>query len=323
MLVRVGPARLAGELAKLGWGFLIVLLLQAAPILLNTLSWSVLLPAGRRVPLSALAPMLLAGEALNTVSPVGFIGGEVVRVSLLRRRMPTAEAAGAVGLAAGTQFAGQILFLLTGFPFALALVHAGRLRTGIAIVAIAIAVLLTVLLAGALSPRCLALGGRVIGRVGFLEALLRRIPPPARRTIHGALETLRSHPGAFALSIAASFAAWQVGAVETFLILRLLGRPVGASTALAIEVLSAAIEGAFFFVPARMGTQEGGRALVFLWLGLDPAVGLALGLVRRAREIVWAVPGLVLLEVLRRKPDPLGAPRPAAALSRGGRPLPD
>jgi hypothetical protein len=254
---------------------------------------------------------------------VGFIGGEVVRVSLLRRRIPTAEAAGAVGLAAGTQFAGQILFLLSGFPVALALVRPGRLRAGITIAGVASAVLLAVLLSAACSPRVLAFWKRGIERVSVLAGLLRRIPQTARGIIAAALETLRSRPRTLILSIAASFAAWQMGAVETFVILRLLGRPVGFPLALAIEVLSAAIEGAFFFVPARMGTQEGGRVLVFLWLGLDPAVGLVLALVRRAREIVWAIPGLILLEVLRRQPDTRGTPGPAAALSRGGRPLPD
>ena len=323
ILARVGPARLAGQLAKVGWGFLVVLLLQAAPILLNTLSWRILLPAGRRVSVTILAPMLLAGEALNAVSPVGLVGGELVRVSLLRRRIPTGEAAGAVGLAAMAQFAGQILFLLSGLPIALVMVGAGRLRTGIALAGVVSAVFLAVVLAVAASPGCFAFGRRILGRVGLAARLARRIPPPVLEAAAGALETLRSRPRSFVLAVAASFAAWQMGAVETLLVLRFLGHPVGVATALAVEVLSAAIEGALFFVPARMGTQEGGRALVFLILGLEPPIGLALALVRRAREIVWAIPGLVLLEVLRRRPEPLGAGRRGLALTRGGRPLPD
>jgi hypothetical protein len=95
--------------------------------------------------------------------------------------------------------------------------------------------------------------------------------------------------------VGASLAAWQLGAVETYLILRLLGRPVGFAQAFAIEILAAAIEGLFFFVPAKMGTQEGGRVVIFLSMGLTPAVGFALGFLRRLRELAWAAVGFVIL----------------------------
>jgi hypothetical protein len=64
---------------------------------------------------------------------------------------------------------------------------------------------------------------------------------------------------------------------------------------LTVEVLSVAIDGMLFFVPAKAGTQEGGKVLIFTILGLDPAKGLALGIVRRIRELTWASIGLMIL----------------------------
>ena len=77
---------------------------------------------------------------------------------------------------------------------------------------------------------------------------------------------------------------------------------------LAIEVLSIAINGVLFFIPAKLGTQEGGKVLIFTLLGLTPAQGLDFGLLRRVRELAWAAVGLTLLSRLQSRlalpPDP-------------------
>ena len=86
-----------------------------------------------------------------------------------------------------------------------------------------------------------------------------------------------------------------MGVVEIYLILWFLGVPVSVHRALTVEVLSVAIDGMLFFVPAKAGTQEGGKVLIFTILGLDPAKGLALGIVRRIRELTWASIGLLIL----------------------------
>ena len=116
------------------------------------------------------------------------------------------------------------------------------------------------------------------------------------------LGSLRRRPGDFAASVALYYAGWLVGIVEVGLILALLRAPVSWRQAFAIEALSVAIEGAFFFVPAKMGTQEGGKYLIFHVLGLDPARGFALGFVRRLRELAWAAIGLALLGWFQRHP---------------------
>jgi uncharacterized membrane protein YbhN (UPF0104 family) len=51
----------------------------------------------------------------------------------------------------------------------------------------------------------------------------------------------------------------------------------------------------FLFVPGRAGTAEGVRTGVFVLLGLPASTGVAYGLVRRAREILWVLPGLAFV----------------------------
>ena len=74
-----------------------------------------------------------------------------------------------------------------------------------------------------------------------------------------------------------------------------------------------------FFVPAKVGTQEGGKVVLFAALGLNPARGLTVGVVRRIRELVYAGLGLVALGWLSARTGPSRA-RPSTGLrsSSGG-----
>ncbi|TPW18607.1 MAG: hypothetical protein FD126_3378, partial [Elusimicrobia bacterium] len=74
--------------------------------------------------------------------------------------------------------------------------------------------------------------------------------------------------------------------------------------ALTIELLSITIDGIFFMVPAKVGTQEGGKTAIFTALGLPPASGFAFGVVRHIRELAWAALGLYLCSAPRRDSTP-------------------
>jgi uncharacterized membrane protein YbhN (UPF0104 family) len=73
-----------------------------------------------------------------------------------------------------------------------------------------------------------------------------------------------------------------------------LGQPVTVVDALIIESLGMAIRTAAFPIPGALGVQEGGLIVLGGLLGIDPAVALALALIKRVRELAWGVPGVVL-----------------------------
>jgi hypothetical protein len=88
---------------------------------------------------------------------------------------------------------------------------------------------------------------------------------------------------------------WAVGALEIYAILYCVGDAADWRTALALETGSVLIDGMLFFVPAKVGTQEGGKVVLFAALGLNPARGLTVGVVRRIRELTYAGLGLMAL----------------------------
>jgi hypothetical protein len=88
---------------------------------------------------------------------------------------------------------------------------------------------------------------------------------------------------------------------EVYLILQVLptSRHATLLEAFVLETAGRLIVVAFKFIPYRLGVDEAGSAMVAGALALDPAVGVALALVRRLRILFWNGVGLVLLAMRR------------------------
>jgi uncharacterized protein (TIRG00374 family) len=309
LLHRIGLEAVGLNLARIGWGFVAVLALEAVAVLLMTLGWSRTLPPDRRVPFPSLVAMRMAGDGVNALAPAAVVGGEIVHARLLARFLPGAEALGSVGLAAMAQFLAQVFFVGAGLIIARSGALAPRLRLlGLGLLAFLAAFLV---LLERLSRRREGPPGRIARWLGHVarvfsggvprEGFLRDLD----RAVFGAL---RERPLALAAAVLLFLCAWLVHFLEVALALALLGSPVPAGTAFAIAVLTVLVEGLFFFVPARIGIQEGGLYAIFLALGLDPARGFSLGVIRRLREMTWGLAGLTILALYRRRPAALPTP---------------
>jgi uncharacterized protein (TIRG00374 family) len=303
LLHRIGLAAIGRNLARVGWGFAAILALEGVVVLLMTLGWRWTLPPDRRVPFFSLVGMRMAGDGINALAPAAVVGGEIVHARLLARFIPAVEAFGSVGLAALAQFLAQILFVGLGSILARAGTLQPRLRLlGMALLAFLVAF---VAILERLSRRREGPPGRISG---WLLRMARRVSRRAPgedfwrgldRHVFGAM---RERPVSLALAVAFFLGAWCTNVLEVGLGLALLGAPVPAATVFAIAVLIVLVEGVFFFVPARVGVLEGGLYSAFLALGLDPATGFSLALVRRLRELTWSLGGLAILGLSQRKP---------------------
>jgi len=87
-------------------------------------------------------------------------------------------------------------------------------------------------------------------------------------------------------------ACWVAGALEVWVALRLAGRPLDFAVVLVIESLLYAIRTVAFAIPNAVGVQEGAYILVGGAFGLTPEMGLALSLLKRARDLVIGLPAL-------------------------------
>jgi len=93
-------------------------------------------------------------------------------------------------------------------------------------------------------------------------------------------------------------ACWVAGALEVWIALRLAGRPLDFAVVLVIESLLYAIRTVAFAIPNAVGVQEGAYILLGGAFGLTPEMGLALSLLKRARDLAIGLPALGLWQAL-------------------------
>jgi hypothetical protein len=265
-----------------GWGVLLVLALEGITLAISTLAWRATLPRRAEIPFPSLYAMRVAGDTVNSLAPAAVVGGEVLRARLLAAYVPAGAAIASVSLAALAQCIGQVLFVVGGsFALPPELVPSAARWTGVGALLV-----LAVSVAWAAWPR---------DEPSTARSGLRGVTSLRAEVAYG----LRTGRGGLVTSVALFLGGWALTGFEVALILTLLGVPVSARLAFSIAVSMVFIEGVFFFVPARLGVTEGGLYATFRFLGLDPATGFSLAIVRRARELVWGLAGLAILALRR------------------------
>ena len=238
-------------------------------------------------------PVQMVGEAVNTLLPFGSLGGEPVKAVLLKRRdgISYREASGALLLIQAVNTSAEVPFVVIGLVVALRRhILSPTLETAM-IVGVAVLVNFIFWLFVALHRRWLVwLQQRL--RAGRWGARLRH-----GLDVLGDIEThlytfVRHRPLKFAAALAFAFVNWMFGAFELFLILRFLGAPVSVGDAWLMETAVVMVRNVTFFIPGHLGTQDGIITLMGGLLTGAPGIGLAVAVIRRARELLWSGVGL-------------------------------
>ncbi len=295
----LGPAAVWDVIHTLGWRLVIVVLVPfSLAVILDTLAWRALLP-GCRASFRALVGARLAGEAVNLATPTASVGGEPLKAYLLRDHLPLDEGLASVIVDKTAVVIGQALFLAAGLFLARALEPPRALL-------FAMAALLAAEAVGAAGFALVQLAG-ILGGSGRLLGLFGLGPIERHREMLEDIDLwlgrlYRERAAGIAASGVLHALAWAVGALEIYVVLHLLGKPVTVATALALEAFGTAVKFATFIVPGSLGALEGGNAAIFAAFGLGGALGLASTLIRRLREAMWALIGLGALALLRSRP---------------------
>jgi putative membrane protein len=295
LLYEVGPGAVVANIRVVGWGILPVVAQEALAYTCNTLGWWYAFPApGPQVGFRRLMASRIAGDAVNYITPTATVGGEFVRVRMLRDRVAATPVVASVAIAKLSQTVAQMAFIVAGLVIVLRTTALpAPLRHGLfasLVVMAAVAVPLFIAQRRGLSAPLV----RTLTALGFTRSA-RAVAVRLERLDEEIAAFHAAGTGHFLRSMACFFVGWSLGAVEVTLALFFLHIPLTLERVLVIEILSTTIDAILFFVPGKVGTQEGGKVLIFAMLGLDPAQGLSFALMRRIREMVWAGVGLLIL----------------------------
>ena len=276
------------DLMTIGFGLTIILALHVVVMAIDGMSWRALLPKRNAGSFVLLLWARWVRESTNLLLPVAQIGGEVAGVRLLTLNGVSLRSASAsVILDKLAEGISQLIFATAGLGILIAM-------RGVSDLALAIAVGLTIIGIAAISVVAVRHAGGFSGVERWLYRACTRIHPRARDAFASVAETIRSTGRArpIAISVEQHLAAWCLGSGEVWLALRFMGHPISAPTALAIESLGSVITAAGFIVPGAIGVQETGYMAIGAALGLPAELGLAMSLVKRARQILLGLPAL-------------------------------
>jgi len=319
LIAQSGVADLWTEATALGWAIPVIVALFGVEHVIRTVAWRCCYRPDARPPFTRLFWARLASYAVNTATPSGTIGGEVARASLAGR-IPAVESMTAISVDRLADTLSDCTFGACGL--AVIITHAQfpvPARLGL----LATAALLAVGV-GAFF---------VLQRRGRLAAVVTRRSLARRFTSAGRGARLADHAHAFDRRLGAFHAeypralwrafglhlvATTIAAVQIACFLAGAGVPVLARTVVQIFVVSIGLDLFSFFVPARLGAQEGARMVAVALVGLPARLGLLLSLVLRVEQLAWALVGFVayLLLAPDRRPSPVPDERavaPAAA----------
>lgn len=292
ILAVVGWKPIAENLAAIGWWFAVLVLLYAFVELTFAYGWKVIIGRRRGGPVT-FGETFAAYLASSSVNYFTAVGGEPIRASLLAGKIGYSRALATATVHRHAEMTSQFIYLLLGAGLTLAHFHLPALLRWSALGSLVLFGAVILWMTVALRRGAFV---AILDRVsrGPLKGL-ERFRPAAAKLDAGIGEIYQRRQEHFLESVVWCFPGWCGGLLETYIIMRLLSPKAGFYEAVAIETLAMLVNTALFFIPARIGTAEGVRAALWVLVGFTAAQGIAYGLVRRARELIWLVPGVVIL----------------------------
>lgn len=286
---RIGIDALARDLKHAGPYVFWIMVLSGLRYYLRTVGWAAAYMPDEQHRRSGLFGLQLAGDALAYLSSAGPFLGEPLKATLVRD-VDTSDSLGSTLL-------DNFIYTLTAFAVTLSglvvlavLPFIGKAHAN----AIAIGALLCSLLAVSAFigwqrvalPKALSwLGGKTGHRWQQLRERLEAIAARMER-----INTQR--PFALWTIFLLAVVAQILILAEVALALRPSEVSFSFASLLVIEGATKLVKALFFFIPGRVGADEGSSAAIVSLLGMGPATGLILSVIRRVRAILWAFVGL-------------------------------
>lgn len=308
LVMYVGVGAVFSAAIAVGWGGFAILCLYALGVfLLLGCAWYVLLPD------SATRPWILVWarmvrDAAADVLPFSQFGGILlgVRAAILHG-VATSLAFASMIVDVTTEMLAQIIYVALGVVLLSA--RAPRSSLAASLTTLFLIGLVLATFAGVLLVAVQRYGHRITAKLAA-HILPGAVAPTA--ALAARFDAIYGSPARVGLSAALHLAGWIASAIGTWIAFRLIGVHVDIAAVLAIESLVCATRSAAVFIPNALGVQEAAYALLAPLFGIGVESGLAVSLLKRARDVAIGAPILLIWQAVEgRRPVAAG---PAASI---------
>lgn len=299
LLVREGVGEIFTIFSLVGLQIFWVAAYRMIPISIDAFGWRQLFVKEKMPCFADFAKSRWLAESVNTLLPVGQVGGHYLRARIIGKNNKAGNEAGATVMVDFTiGLWTQIVFTILGLV--LLLQQTGQ-QNGALGITIGV-VVASILVSGFFFSQKAGLFGFIAYSVNWLLRKKKStdLLGNARNLDRKITEIYRRKNKLFTCLVW-RLTGWVAKSGENWLFLYFAGVPITIQNAIILESISTAFRSAAFFIPGGLGAQDGGLLFIGGLLGLGPDNILALALAKRFRELVIGVPGLLWwLKVERR-----------------------
>ncbi len=293
-----GVAVVVAKLFEARYCFALVILNAFLWMLFYTAAWKQLMGGLKsRIKFFSLIKIKLSGEGINFMTPLGSIGGDPVRVLMLKKYIePEGRLRSVVIDRVMASLAAQV-FCLSGalllftqdihFPLWLHI-------TFIFVYAVMSFTFLSLLVSMSTGKG-----------FGFLNSIIHAMPlhrffPSFEQILNDLKESLGHYThrskNPFFISFLLHFLGRVFGAVELYIIFYFYQGHADIIFSIILASITSFFAIAFAFIPGALGVIETVYANFFALYGFDPSVGISMQLIRRLRVLFWIAVGLIVLD---------------------------
>lgn len=292
-----GPAQILSYLRLAGWGVALTISLEGVARVVNTVGWRVTIyDCPPSLGMAQLFFARIAGEAIDYITPPS---GQFVMAMMVRQRLRMSFGLATTVVAALAEVIGQIGFITLAILVSLNMVPAGARLFWPIVGGFAIALSLAAGFFFVQQKRPFSHLWRAAARLHIGGFQSEQIGAAADEADALLLDFYAEHRTRFFVATLCYLVAWSLGPIEIYLLLYLLHQPDSLRLALLVDGVGLLLERATFLIPAKLVSQEGGKALILAMLGYRAGVGFAIGFLRRVKEMVWVLLGLLTLMIHR------------------------
>ena len=294
LLMSIGPKTILSAATTVGWrGFASLCLYQLGQFVVLGIAWYALIPASCGAHPRAFIWARMVRDASSELLPFSHLGGIVLGArTAIAQGVPQSVAFGSIVVDITTEMLAQVVFttagvviLLTSTPHSSAAFSVTR--------SVDFGLMSIIVSCGAFV---------VFQRYGeaLTAKLALRLFPNARPVTQSVLNCVREvyrRPAKVGLAVFFHCAGWLASALSTWIALVLMGVHARVWPVLAIESLVCAVRSAAFWMPNGLGVQEAAYAAIAPLFGIGAEIGLAISLLKRARDIAVGIPILLLWQL--------------------------
>ena len=295
---RVGVGEIAAGIGRLGWLFLVVVVLGGIRLAVRGMAWRSCFEGPHRLTPGRAFQAVVAGDTLGNLTVLSLLISEPAKALFVRDREPVSRTLAALAVE-NLFYMLSAALVIAGGALALAL----RVRTAdtwwLASVGLATALIVLISLVHAVIWRRVRVASglvELVGRRRLASQLVARWGERVRRVEDRVYTLYPREPGRLVRLACWELSFHALAILEIYIVLsRISDIAPTLLDAFVFASMNRFIIALFKVVPMQVGVDEAGTAALAELLGFGTAAGVTLAIVRKARMLVWMTAGVGLL----------------------------